>query len=331
MKIVVVGGGSWGTALAKVLVENEKNVVVYTKSEDDKEMVNTNNINKRYLPDIKLPKELVFTTELEVIKGADVIISALPSKVTGEFYKINKQYFNENQIIVCVSKGFEPINKTRLSVAIESLVPCKVCVLSGPSHAEEVANQQVTVLTTASKDMATAELIQSIFSNSYIRVYTNDDLIGVELGGATKNIIALAAGVLDGLKMGDNAKAALLTRGMHEITRLGVALGADVNTFYGLTGMGDLIVTCGSMHSRNRRAGILLGEGYTLEETLNKVGMVVEGVEAVKIVYKLKDDYNIELPITESIYSTLFEGKKPKDMIEELMSRDMKSEALISK
>ncbi len=331
MKIVVIGGGSWGTALAKVLVENGKEVVVYTNSEADAEAVNTIHKNERYLPGILLPEELKFTVDISVVRDAEIIVSALPSRVTASFYENNKEYFNEKQIIVTVSKGFEPISKTTLSVAIKKAVPCEVCVLSGPSHAEEVANKQLTVLTAASKNKEIAELIQNTFSNSYIRVYTNDDVVGVELGGATKNIIALAAGILDGLKYGDNTKAALMTRGMHEITKLGMKLGADVNTFYGITGMGDLIVTCGSMHSRNRRAGIYLGEGYSLEETLKKVGMVVEGVDAVKIVYSMKEDYDIDLPITESIYNTLFNNKTPKDMIEDLMNRDMKSEALIKK
>ncbi len=328
MKIVVIGGGSWGTALAKVLCDNGNEVIVWTNQENDANAVNTTNRNEKYLPGVDLPKTLVFSTDKNVILEGEVIVSALPSKVTGGFYRENKEFFNENQIIVNVAKGFDPEDQSRLSVAIAKAVTSKVCVLSGPSHAEEVANKQLTVLTVASEDKAVAELVQKLFSNEYIRVYTNKDIIGVELGGATKNIIALAAGVLDGLGYGDNTKAALMTRGMHEITKLGVILGANVNTFYGLTGMGDLIVTCGSMHSRNRRAGILLGQGKTLEETLKEIGMVVEGVEAVKIVYQLSKKLDVEMPLTEALYSGLFENKPPKELLLNLMSRDMKSENL---
>ncbi len=328
MKIVVIGGGSWGTALAKVLCDNGNEVTVWTNQEKDANEVNTTQRNEKYLPGVDLPKTLLFTTDKNIIKEGEVVISALPSKVTGGFYRENSEYFNENQIIVNVAKGFDPDNQSRLSVSISESVPSKVCVLSGPSHAEEVANKQLTVLTVASQDKSVSELIQTLFSNDYIRVYTNTDIIGVELGGATKNIIALAAGVLDGLGYGDNTKAALMTRGMHEITKLGLILGANINTFYGLTGMGDLIVTCGSMHSRNRRAGILLGQGKKLEEALNEIGMVVEGVEAVKIVHQLSEKLDVEMPLTEALYSVLFEGKQPKEMLINLMNRDMKSENL---
>ncbi len=328
MKIVVIGGGSWGTALAKVLCDNGNEVNVWTNQESDATAVNTTNKNEKYLPGVELPKTLIFTTDKNVIKSAEVIISAIPSKATGGFFRENSEYFNENQIIVNVAKGFDPLDHSRLSVSISKAVPSKVCVLSGPSHAEEVANKQLTVLTVASEDKAIAELVQKLFSNDYIRVYTNKDIIGVELGGATKNIIALAAGVVDGLGYGDNTKAALMTRGMHEITKLGIILGANVNTFYGLTGMGDLIVTCGSMHSRNRRAGILLGQGKSLDETLKEIGMVVEGVDAVKIVHELSKKLDVEMPITEALYNGLFEDKQPKDLLFNLMSRDMKSENL---
>ncbi len=328
MKITVIGGGSWGTALAKVLAENGNNVLVWTNQVDSVEVNNAKHSNEQYLPGVALPKEVVFTSDINVITSSNILISALPSKVTGEFYRTNAKYFNKEQIIVNVSKGFEPIEKTRLSVAIQKSVPCEVCTLSGPSHAEEVANKQPTVLTVACENTKTAEYVQELFSNNYIRVYTNSDIIGVELGGATKNIIALAAGILDGLGYGDNTKAALMTRGMHEITKLGLKLGANINTFYGLTGMGDLIVTCGSMHSRNRRCGILIGEGKSLDEALSSIGMVVEGVEATKIVHELIKELNIDMPLTEALYSTLFDNKVAKDVLIDLMSRDMKSEDL---
>ncbi len=328
MKITVIGGGSWGTALAKVLAENGKNVLVWTNQVDDVEVNNNKHSNEKYLPGIVLPKEVVFTSDLNEITNSDILISALPSKVTGQFYKTNEKYFNDKQTIINVSKGFEPIEKTRLSVAIQNAVPCEVCTLSGPSHAEEVANRQVTVLTVACENVKTAEFVQELFSNNYIRVYTNSDVVGVELGGATKNIIALAAGILDGLGFGDNTKAALMTRGMHEITKLGLKLGANINTFYGLTGMGDLIVTCGSMHSRNRRCGILIGQGKSLDEAVSSIGMVVEGVEATKIVHELIKELDVEMPLTEALYEILFENKVAKDVLIDLMNRDMKSEDL---
>ncbi len=326
MEVVVVGGGSWGTALAKVLVENGHNVVVWTNSEKVVTEVTNEHTNNAYLPNVRLPENLKFTLDIEVVKNAELIVSALPSKVTVDVLKKNKQHFNEKQIVVNVAKGFEPAQKTRLSVAIGNVLPSKVCVLSGPSHAEEVAGLLPTVLTASSEDELVAKTVQEVFSNSYIRVYTNTDVVGVELGGATKNIIAVATGILDGLGYGDNTKAALMTRGMYEITKLGLALGAKVNTFYGLTGMGDLIVTCGSMHSRNRRAGILIGEGKTLDEAVSSIGMVVEGVEAVKIVHAIAKEKNIEMPVTEALYSVLFENKKPKEVLLDLMNRDMKSE-----
>ncbi len=328
MKITVIGGGSWGTALAKVLAENGNNVMVWTNQVEAVEENNTKHSNEKYLPGVELPKEVVFTSDLNEITNSNILISALPSKVTGEFYKTNAQYFNKEQLIVNVSKGFEPIEKTRLSVAIQKFVPCKVCTLSGPSHAEEVANRQITVLTVACENITDAEFVQKLFSNDYIRVYTNSDIIGVELGGATKNIIALGAGIADGLGFGDNPKAALMTRGMYEITKLGLKLGANINTFYGLTGMGDLIVTCGSMHSRNRRCGILLGEGKSLDEALSSIGMVVEGVEATKIVHEIINELGVEMPLTEALYEILFEGKVAKEVLTDLMNRDMKSEDL---
>ncbi len=328
MKITVIGGGSWGTALAKVLAENGKDVLVWTNQASYVEENNAKHANEKYLPGVFLPNEVVFTSDLNEISSSNILISALPSKVTGEFYKANARYFNEDQIIVNVSKGFEPIEKTRLSVAIQKAVPCQVCTLSGPSHAEEVANRQPTVLTVASENTKILGFVQELFSNNYIRVYTNSDIVGVELGGATKNIIALAAGILDGLGYGDNTKAALMTRGMHEITKLGLKLGANINTFYGLTGMGDLIVTCGSMHSRNRRCGILIGEGKSLNEALDSIGMVVEGVEATKIVHELLKELDVEMPLTEALYSILFENKIAVDVLIDLMNRDMKSEDL---
>lgn len=237
-----------------------------------------------------------------------------------------KGKLNANVPIVSIAKGIEEGTDIRLSEVINEELPNKVVVLSGPSHAEEVALQIPTTLVVTSKDMECAKEIQDLFMTSYFRVYTNDDIVGVEIGGAVKNIIALAAGVIDGIGYGDNTKAALMTRGMKEISRIGVALGGKEDTFYGLTGMGDLIVTCTSMHSRNRRAGILIGKGETLDSALKEVGMVVEGVKACKAFYELKEKMNISMPITDSLYKVLFQGKSAEEGVKELMERDKKNE-----
>lgn len=326
-KVAVIGGGSWGTALACVLADNGNKVFVWTNSEEDVNEVNTYHTNKKYLKDTTIPENVYFTTNFEeAMDGIELVVTALPSAVTCKVIDQNKQYFKENQILVNVSKGFEPESGKLLLDVLKDIVPCKLATLSGPSHAEEVSRGMATALVACSYEDGVAERVQKEFGNDYIRVYTNDDVVGAEIGGALKNIIALAAGISDGLNLGDNAKAALITRGISEIISYGEQNGAKVETFYGLTGMGDLIVTCGSMHSRNRRAGILLGEGKKLDDVLVEVGMVVEGAQAVNVVHTHLENLEIEMPLATEVYRIVYENKDPKQSLEELMKREQKPE-----
>ncbi|MFV0518677.1 MAG: NAD(P)H-dependent glycerol-3-phosphate dehydrogenase [Lachnospirales bacterium] len=325
-KVAIIGAGSWGTALGTVLHTNGFDVFIWTIDEEQVKEIEDTGYNKKYLPETLLSKDIIFTTNFkEAVEGAKIVITAVPSAVTKKVVNDHKDLFNNEQIIVNVSKGFAPSGE-RLSVAIkESLPNNKVVILSGPSHAEEVAQKKATVLVATSEDLSCAEYIQMIFSNPYFRVYTNTDVIGVEIGGALKNVIALIAGAIDGIGLGDNTKAALMTRGMSEIAKFGVSQGAKLETFYGLTGMGDLIVTCGSVHSRNRRAGMLLGQGRELEDVLKEVGMVVEGLEALKIMKSIKVESSLT-PIINELYAVLFTDKTPKEALSELMSREYKRE-----
>ncbi|MFV0441709.1 MAG: NAD(P)H-dependent glycerol-3-phosphate dehydrogenase [Lachnospirales bacterium] len=327
-KIAVIGAGSWGTALATVLDNNGYEVVLWTLSQVQVDEIEATGINSFYLPETKISKSIKLTTDFAfAVKDAEIVVTAVPSTATRLVVENNKTLFNKNQIIVNVSKGFDKESGSRLSVAIKEVLPeNKIVVLSGPSHAEEVAQRLATAVVSTSEDEEVAKLVQDVFANEYFRVYTNTDVVGAEIGGALKNIIALAAGVADGINMGDNTKAAIMTRGMAEIAKYGVALGANYNTFYGLTGIGDLIVTCGSMHSRNRRAGILIGQGKPLDVVLKEVGMVVEGVEALKVV-KSKNFKNApETPIVTELYNVIFDGKDPKTSLAQLMTRDYKME-----
>jgi glycerol-3-phosphate dehydrogenase (NAD(P)+) len=262
----------------------------------------------------------------EALIAKEIVIIAVPSKAIRTTVNHMKDFIDDKSIIVNVSKGIEDITLLRLSEVIEQVLPNKVVVLSGPSHAEEVARHIPTTVVVSGRDMNSAEIIQDTFMNEYFRVYTNDDLVGIELGGALKNVIALAAGTVEGMGYGDNTKAALITRGIAEITRLGVAMGGKPATFSGLTGIGDLIVTCTSGHSRNRRAGELIGRGYSVDEALAKVNMVVEGVPTTKAGHALMLKYHIEMPILNAIYEALFENKSVKESISNLMGRDKKSE-----
>lgn len=322
-KITVIGSGSWGTALAVLLYNNGHNVNMWTSRKEKAEAINLAGENKEFLPQIAIPQQINVTSEESVVENSDIIVFAKSSKfirVTAEKFA---PYLNKNQIIVNVAKGLEDDTLYTMSEIIQTVIPqCKVCVLSGPSHAEEVAREIPTTCVVASKDKQVYEHIQDIFMNSIFRVYTNSDIIGVEIGGSLKNVIALAAGISDGLGFGDNTKAALMTRGIVEIARLGVAMGAEAMTFAGLSGIGDLIVTCTSMHSRNRRAGILLGQGKSLNETLEEIHQVVEGVNTAKAAYNLAKKYNIDMPITEEINRVLFENKSAKQVVIDLMTRD---------
>ena len=326
-KVGFIGGGSFGTALVILLANKGNEVSIYDKDQSVVDDININRKNDRYIKDLDIPSNLTAYNNLDdAIEGIDYLVLAVPSHIIRIVARSLKGKLNANVPIVSIAKGIEEGTDIRLSEVINEELPNKVVVLSGPSHAEEVALQIPTTLVVTSKDMECAKEIQDLFMTSYFRVYTNDDIVGVEIGGAVKNIIALAAGVIDGIGYGDNTKAALMTRGMKEISRIGVALGGKEDTFYGLTGMGDLIVTCTSMHSRNRRAGILIGKGETLDSALKEVGMVVEGVKACKAFYELKEKMNISMPITDSLYKVLFQGKSAEEGVKELMERDKKNE-----
>lgn len=325
--IALIGAGSWGLALGLLLNEKGNRVSIWCYDEAEKNSILQYRENKRCLPGIKIPLEISFTTSMEeVLKDKDIVITAVPSKAIRVTADKMKDYIPQNAVIVNVAKGIEEETLMRLSEVLEDVLPNRIVVLSGPSHAEEVARHIPTTVVVSGKDMQAAEEVQDIFMTKFFRVYTNNDLVGIELGGALKNVIALAAGTIEGIGYGDNTKAALITRGIAEITRLGVAMGGNPATFGGLTGIGDLIVTCTSGHSRNRRAGELLGRGYTVSEALDKVNMVVEGVPTTKAGHALMKKYQIEMPILTAIYETLFENKSVQEAISDLMQRDKKSE-----
>lgn len=328
-KIAVLGAGSWGLALALVLSEKGNQITLWCYDEAEKEGILMHRENKRCLPGIKLPLEMQVTTSLqEAMYDKDVVVIATPSKAVRATITNAAPFIEQKTIIVNVSKGIEAETNYRLSEVIGSVVANKVVVLSGPSHAEEVARHVPTTVVASSADMAAAEYVQDLFMTDYFRIYTNPDMIGVELGAALKNVIALAAGIVEGLGYGDNTKAALITRGLTEIARLGVKMGGEPGTFAGLTGIGDLIVTCTSGHSRNRRCGELIGQGVSVEEAIQQVNMVVEGVPTTKAGYELMCKYDVEMPILEMIYKGIFEGESVSEGITKLMNRDRKMETI---
>lgn len=326
--IGIIGAGSWGIALAVLLHKNGHKITVWSILQDEIAMLEKEHEHKDKLPGVKLPKDMVFTTDLEgAVKGKDVLVMAVPSPFTRSTAHSMGEYVDEGQIIVNVAKGIEEKSLSTLSQIIEEEIPeAKVAVLSGPSHAEEVGRGIPTTIVVGAKEKETAEYLQNIFMNEVFRVYISPDVLGIELGAALKNVVALAAGIADGLGYGDNTKAALITRGITEIARLGTAMGGRFETFCGLTGIGDLIVTCASMHSRNRRAGILIGKGYTMEEAMKEVKMVVEGVYSAKAAMALAQKYQVEIPIIEQVNAVLFEGKEAGAAVKELMIRDKKLE-----
>lgn len=332
-KITVIGAGSWGTALAMVLADNGHEVRLWGNDAAQMEEITNSSTNTRYLPGITLPKNIKGYTDLKAaLDGIETIILAVPTKAYRVVIDQIKNTITKPITIVHVSKGIEPDSLLRISSIIEEQMPSEllktVVVLSGPSHAEEVSRRLPTTVCVSSTNLEVCDYIQDLFINNYFRVYTNSDVIGVEIGGALKNIIALAAGITDGLGFGDNAKAALMTRGIAEISRLGIKMGADPLTFLGLTGIGDLIVTCTSVHSRNWRAGNMLGKGEKLEDVLENMGMVVEGVRTTKAAKQLALKYNVSMPITDALYSVLFEGVDVKEAVENLMSRERKQEMI---
>ncbi|MGL5647548.1 MAG: NAD(P)H-dependent glycerol-3-phosphate dehydrogenase [Clostridium sp.] len=326
-KIGFIGGGSFGTALGIQLANKGESVVIYDRNLDVCTDINVNRRNDKFIKGLSIPKNVKATTDIdEAINGMDYLVIAVPSHVIRTIAKEIKAKINEKTIVISIAKGIEAETNKRLSEVLEEELENPIVILSGPSHAEEVAIGLPTTLVSTSTKMEYAEKVQELFMTNSLRIYTNDDIVGVEVGGAIKNIIALAAGIGDGVGYGDNSKAALMTRGMKEISRVGIALGGKAETFYGLTGMGDLIVTCTSLHSRNRRAGILIGKGKTLDEALEEVGMVVEGVKACKAFHELNSKINVSMPITEGLYSVLFNGKNPDDVVSELMGREKKNE-----
>lgn len=327
-KISVIGSGGWGCALAQLLSEKGYEVLLWSWTKEESDTIKADRENKTCLKGIKLKDSIKYTYSLKDASEADLYVIAVPSHAVLGTMKAFSEFAKKDVIIVNVAKGFEKNGLKRLSTVIEE--NCKfnpVVVLSGPTHAEEVAMGIPSTIVATSVDMSAAEIVQDVFMNDNLRVYTHGDVLGVELGGALKNIIALCAGISDGLGLGDNTKAALMTRGLAEISRLGIAMGALAHTFAGLTGVGDLIVTCTSEHSRNRRAGILIGKGMSAVDAQKEVKMVVEGIKAAESAYLLSKKYNVEMPITEVAYKIIFENLEPHEAVLSLMNRDKKSEA----
>mgnify|MGYP000336867481 CR=1 FL=1 len=325
--VSIIGAGSWGTALAFLLHENGHQVTEWSAFEKEAESLRTEHRLKT-LPDLVLPDDMEFTSDLErAMKEKDLLVVAVPSIYVRETARKMKPFLKEGQLVVNVAKGIEEATLMTLTDILEEELPgADVTVLSGPSHAEEVSRGLPTTCVAGAKTRKTAEKIQNIFMSPVFRVYISPDILGIEIGGALKNVIALAAGVADGLGYGDNTKAALITRGIAEISRLGIAMGAHARTFYGLSGIGDLIVTCASVHSRNRKAGYLMGKGYTMKEAMDEVKMVVEGVYSAKAALGLAEKYGVEMPIIVEVNKVLFEDKSAADAVNELMQRMKKDE-----
>ncbi|MCT4621359.1 MAG: NAD(P)H-dependent glycerol-3-phosphate dehydrogenase [Marinisporobacter sp.] len=321
--ISVIGAGSWGTALAVSLSKKGHDVNLWMRNEEQFLQMKKARENIKYLPGVILPNNIgLFQNICDAVKDSDIILLAVSSQAVRTVIKSFEPVVDEKQIIVNVAKGLENTTLFRISEVVKEELPKNpFAALSGPSHAEEVCRDMPTTLVVAASEKSVAEYIQDVFISPKLRVYTNPDVVGVELGGALKNVIALGAGISDGLGFGDNAKAALMTRGITEISRLGQAMGAEINTFAGLTGIGDLIVTCTSMHSRNRRCGIQIGQGKKLEEAVKSIGMVVEGVVTTKVAYKLSKEYNVEMPITTEIYNILYKDSDVREAVVNLMMR----------
>ena len=324
--IAIIGSGSWGVALAIHLAKLGNNIKIWSFMEEERDLIN-NEHKCKFLPNITLPKNITCSTDYkEVIDKSSFILHVTPSKFTRSTFKQYKEYVQNKPIIIC-SKGFEKDSlKTLDEVILEEMPNAKIGVLSGPSHAEEVCISIPTVLVCASKHQDILKEIQDTFMCDHMRIYTSNDVKGVELGGALKNIIAFCAGVAAGIGLGDNTFAALITRGLSELARLGIELGGERETFYGLSGLGDLIVTCLSEHSRNRKAGKLIGQGRSLEETKQEVGMVIESIDNIDVAYELGKIHNIPMPIVETVYKVIYKNLDPKKAVLELMNRDKKYE-----
>lgn len=327
-KIGVIGAGSWGTAIAILLSKKGFDVELYVRNNIQMEKMQFSRENVNYLPGVIIPSSVNITNKLsKIVFHNDIIVLAVPSHAVRDTLRKIKDIVKPNQVIVNLAKGLEEGTYLRISEIVKQEIPiAKYAVLSGPSHAEEVARDMPTTVVVSSQEKEIAQFVQDIFMSPKFRVYTNPDIVGVELGGSLKNVIALGAGISDGLGYGDNTKAALMNRGIIEITRLGIKMGAKESTFAGLSGIGDLIVTCTSMHSRNRRAGILIGKGYSVEDSIKKIGMVVEGIKTTNSAYMLSKKYKVKMPITEEIYRVLYEGSDVKTSVINLMLRDKKYE-----
>ncbi len=327
-KVGIIGAGSWGTALAKNLADNGHEVTIWSIMQDEIKMLQEHREHLDKLPGVKLPESMTFTGDMEAaVVGKDLLVLAVPSIFTRSTAKSMAPYVTEGQVIVCVAKGIEDDTLMTITEVVEDEIPvADVCVLCGPSHAEEVGVGLPTTVVAGAKSRKTAELVQDTFMNETFRVYTSPDILGMELGGSLKNVIALAAGMADGLGYGDNTKAALITRGISEVTRLAIAMGAKPETLNGLTGIGDLIVTCQSKHSRNRKAGMLMGQGMTMEEATKEVKMVVEGIYSAKAALALAKKYYVTMPIIEQVNLVLFEDKSVQEAVADLMLRDKRAE-----
>lgn len=327
-KVMILGAGSFGIALALLCHNCGHEVTVWSHRREEAERLQVEREQKKLLPGVRLPQDIAFTAALEEASSCDFAILAVPSFAVRQTARLLSEKIRPQSVVVCVAKGLEQESYRDFSQVIaQEIAQCPNVILSGPSHAEEVGRGEATSVVAASRDMQAAQKVQDWLMNPAFRVYVNDDVIGVELGGALKNIIAVAAGIADGLGLGDNAKAALMTRGITEIARLGVAMGGRQETFAGLSGIGDLIVTCTSMHSRNRRFGILVGQGVPVQQALEQVGMVVEGYSCTKVARELAAQMGVDMPITEQTYQVLYEGKDTAHAIRDLMGRPKKNES----
>ena len=326
-KITMIGFGSWGIAMACVLAKNGHNVTMWEPNETLAAMLDKERVNERSLPGIVIPDSVKITADVDAAVDAKVLIIALSSKAIPDVMDILAPKLTYGQILASASKGLIESRQMRITEYLQEIAPmCKIACFSGPSHAEEVSREMPTAVVAASVCEASAQKLQDIFSNENFRVYTSSDIVGVELGGVLKNVIALAAGICDGLGFGDNTKAGMMTRGMAEIARLGVAMGANIYTFAGLSGIGDLIVTCTSRHSRNWRGGNLLAQGKNVQEVLAEINMAVEGINTAKTVLALAEKYGVIMPIVEEINKVLYENKDPKTVVKDLMNRGLGAE-----
>lgn len=330
MNLTFLGSGSFGTALAVIFSNYDFKIKMFDRNMDVVNGINEKRKNIKYLKNIHIPEKIIATNDInDAINNSDIIFFAVPSHAVREISKQIKDKIDSKSVIVCLSKGIEQDTHKRLSEILEEELPHNpIVILSGPSHAEEIALRKPTALVSTSKDMKFAELIRDTLSNDVLRIYTNLDIVGVEIGGSMKNVIALAIGIITGMGYGDNSSAAIITRSLQDIVKMGVSLGGKLETFFGLTGIGDLIVTCLSEHSRNRKCGLLIGKGMKLDEAIKEIGMVVEGINACKIFYEIAKEKNIEVPIIESLYEVLFNNKDLRSIEGKLMSRDRKDEFL---